>query len=114
MKNNVSPRRMGQTFRGHLEWLVGRMEGPPPETEEDRNKVLRDFRDFAMLVSGMGSFGTAIGNNMDLKAPPRDAVVGSKTFREALKKAGYGIPFAVLQVLEHVAKRENFELSQQP
>ena len=113
MKNNLSPERMGRPLRGHLERLVGLMEGPAPETEEDWNKVLRDVRDFAMDTSGMASFGAGL-RDIDVKAPPREAVVSSKTLREALNKASYGVPFAVLQVLERVARRDIFHLLQQP
>src|SRR6185436_20197702 len=101
-------RRIGSTCREQLSWLVGMLEGPTLGTEE-WNTLHRTLHVFAMHAVGAASFGLAV-RDIDIKELPLEVVTHSKSLREALKKAGFGIMYDVIDVLERVARRERFSL----
>jgi len=103
-------KRIGSTCREQLAWLVGRIEGPALGTDEWRH-LLNELRIFAMSSAGAPSSGLEVWP-IDLKELPREIVVSSKTLRAALQKAQYGILYAVLDVLERVARRQRVMLRQ--
>lgn len=105
-------KRIGSTSRDQLAWLIGVLEGPVLQTPEDWVSLRRGLLVFAMHAAGAPSYGLT-ASDIDFKPLTIPIVTSSKTMREALKKAQWGVMWAVLDMLERVASRQTFVSPQQ-
>lgn len=109
----INVERIGNSPRKQLSWLAELVEGRPPQTPEDWGNLHRELVMFAMDAAGMGSFGASV-RDIDLPKLSPEIVASSKNLREALKKAPWGILYAVLEILERAAARQQVSLPPQP